>query len=50
MSGVERVGDLDGQVEQTIELHAFPGDGVLESLAVENSMAMKALSSASPIS
>jgi hypothetical protein len=35
VGGVERVGNLDGEIEQVVQFHRAAGDGVLQSLAVE---------------
>ena len=35
VGGVERVGDLNGEIEQIVEFHGAAGDGVLQGLAVE---------------
>jgi|ERR1017187_517745 hypothetical protein len=35
VGGVEGVGNLDGDIEETVELHGTAGDEVLESLALE---------------
>ncbi len=31
VSGVESLGDFDGQIQQALEFHRVPGDGVLQS-------------------
>ena len=35
MSGIERFGNLDGEVEEPLEVHRLAGYGVLQSLAVQ---------------
>ena len=50
VSGIEGIGDLDGEVEQTIELHGLAVDCALEGLAFEQLHGDEVTAASSPTS